>query len=264
MHSNERGKNLFEAIDKTQTSEKIVEEITSLITKGKLKPGQALPPERELAMQLGVSRVALREAITSLAILGIIEKHWGKGNFISENLNLSIVQKVTKHLIIAKELEIFEVMEARLTLESEIAALAALRRTEEDIQRIVKALDKYLGTSRKSINRVDYDEELHFAIAKAAKNSILESLQNAVMKKAFQVIKITTKMGIAYKYTEEEHKRIVDAIVKGDVELARKEMTKHILMAIKRIFKSKKSLDEEVEERLNQLFRGLLKDEIQE
>ncbi|WP_448376948.1 FadR/GntR family transcriptional regulator [Fervidobacterium sp.] len=250
---------MFETIDKTQTSEKIVEEIINFISNGRLKPGQALPPERELATQLGVSRVALREAITSLAMLGIVEKCWGKGNFISENVNLSIVQKVTKRLIISKELEIFEVMEARLVLESEIAVLAALRRNEEDIQRILRALDKYLNTSRKSINRVDHDKELHFAIARAAKNAILESLQNAVMEKAFQVIRITTKIGIAYKDTEEEHKRIVDAIINGDPELARQEMTRHVLMATQRIFKSKKSLDMEVAERLNKLVEGLLR-----
>jgi len=249
---------LFEEIDKTQTSEKIVEEIVKLISSGKLKPGQALPPERELASRLGVSRVALREAITSLALLGIVEKRWGKGNFISEQLNLSIVQRFTKHLIISKQLEIFEVMEARLAIESELAAFAALRRTEEDIERIQKALDKYLNTSRKSIKRVEYDKELHFAIAKAAKNSILESLQNAVMNKAFEVIKITTKVGIAYKNTEEEHKRIVTAIISGNPELSRIEMTKHLLMATERVFSSEKVLDKAVSERLQCLIKGLL------
>lgn len=249
----------FETIDKTQTSEKIVERIINLISEGRLQPGQALPPERELARQLGVSRVALREAITSLAMLGIVEKRWGKGNYVSEKINASVAHSFTKHLIISKQLEIFEVMEARLTLEGEIALLAALRRTDEDIQRIQKALDKYLSTSRKSINRVEYDKELHFAIAKASKNSILESLQSAVMDKAFHVIKITTKLGIAYKDTEEEHKRIVEAIIKGDSELARIEMIKHLLRAIKRIFMSERVLDAEVSERLNYLVNGLLK-----
>ncbi|MGQ9856743.1 MAG: FadR/GntR family transcriptional regulator [Fervidobacterium sp.] len=241
---------MFRELEKVQTSERIVEEIIRLLSDRKLKPGDPLPPERELAQELGVSRVALREAITSLALLGIVEKKWGKGNFISQQLNSSIVESFTKHLIISRQLEIFEIMEARLALESEIAAFAALRRTEEDIQAITSALQKYLNASRMSLKRVEYDKELHYAISKAAKNKMLESLQSAIMGKVFDVIKITTRLGIAYKDTEEEHERIVKAIVDGDPEEARNQMAKHIIRAIVRIFGSEKKLEDEVSERV--------------
>lgn len=241
---------MFQEVERTQTSEKIVEMIVELISQGKLKPGEALPPERVLAQQLGVSRVALREAITSLGILGIVEKKWGKGNFISENVNKAIAQSFTKHLIISKQLEIFEIMEARLAVESEIAALAAARRTEDDIEKISKALNDYLEASRMSIRRVEFDKELHNAIAKAAKNKILEDLEHAIMSRSFEVIKITTRLGVAYKNTEEEHKKIVEAILEGNPERARKEMHKHIVNAIERIFKNEKNLEPEITERL--------------
>lgn len=250
---------MFPEIERSPTPRKIVEIVMKLISDGKLKPGQALPPERVLAEQLNVSRVALREAIASLGVLGVVEKRWGMGNFISQNVNMSLVENFTRHIVLSRQLEIFDVMEARLVLECEVAALAAARVTDEDVAKLTMVLNEFLQTSRKSFRRIEIDRKLHNAIAKVARNEFLESLQGAIMGRVFEVIKITTRLGSAYEATEEEHKKIVDAIVSRNVSGARRAMFEHLVNATERIFTAEGEVEPEIGRRLDCLRTKILK-----
>ncbi|CUU03291.1 regulatory protein, gntR family, partial [Candidatus Kryptobacter tengchongensis] len=111
----------------------------------------------ELAKMFNVSRVVVREAISGLALLGIVQKKWGKGNYISDDINLSLIHNSIKHLVVLKEQEIMDVLEARMAVECELVSLAAKRRTEEDLFKLKTALDNYLKGTRGTLRKLELD-----------------------------------------------------------------------------------------------------------
>ncbi|MDI6862243.1 MAG: GntR family transcriptional regulator, partial [Pseudothermotoga sp.] len=131
---------MFSKIERVQTSTHIVNQILASISNGQLQPGSLLPSERDMAKMFNVSRVVVREAIAALSLLGVIQKKWGKGNYISDNINLSLIRNSVRHLIIVREQEVIDVIEARMAVECELAALAAMRRTSADLNRLRKTL----------------------------------------------------------------------------------------------------------------------------
>ncbi|WP_041081108.1 FadR/GntR family transcriptional regulator [Thermotoga profunda] len=236
---------MFNKIEKVQTANEIVNQIISSISKGELQPGSLLPSERDLAQMFNVSRVVVREAISALSLLGIIQKKWGKGNFISENVNLSLIRNSVKHLIVVKEQEVIEVVEARMAVECELAALAAVRRTSTDLNRLKKALDDYLKSSRESPKRVELDLSFHMTIAEIARSRILEGLQKVLSEKYFSIMQIGTRLDDAMKSAEQEHTQIFEAIRNSDEAMAREVMRSHLVRLARRIVTHLKNIGDE-------------------
>ncbi|NLL61967.1 MAG: FadR family transcriptional regulator, partial [Candidatus Atribacteria bacterium] len=114
---------------------KIVEQIILLIQEGKLKPGDRLPSEQELADQFEISRPSVREAMSALEILGITERKAGKGNFIKKGSSTHFFDE-KEILELEQEESPFELLEARKVLEIEIVRLASQKATLEDIEAI--------------------------------------------------------------------------------------------------------------------------------
>jgi len=167
---------VFKKIKTQKVYMRIVEQITNLVEKGKLKPGDRLPPEHVLAEKFGASRPSVREALSALEILGVIESRAGRGNFIKNSLNLPSYRKKLEEL--EREESPFELLEARKIIESQIASLAAQRATEEDISAIQDSLNK-MKNALPDIPRVmEYDRKFHINIAKAAHNSVLFSMMS--------------------------------------------------------------------------------------
>ena len=235
---------MFNKIEKVQTANEIVNQIVSSISRGELQPGSLLPSERDLAQMFNVSRVAVREAISALSLLGIIQKKWGKGNFISENVNLSLIRNSVKHLIVVREQEVIEVIEARIAVECELAALAAARRTAADLNRLKKALDDYLKSSRESPRRVELDLSFHMTIAEIARSKILEGLQKVLSEKYFSIMQIGTRLNDAMKNAEQEHTQIYEAIRNSDERTAREVMRSHLIKLARRVVSHLKSISD--------------------
>lgn len=235
---------MFSKIEKVQTANEIVNQIVSGISRGELQPGSLLPSERDLAQMFNVSRVVVREAISALSLLGIIQKKWGKGNFISENVNLSLIRNSVKHLIVVKEQEVIEVIEARMAVECELAALAATRRTAADLNRLKKALDDYLKSNRESPRRVELDLSFHMTIAEIARSKILEGLQKVLSEKYFSIMQIGTRLDDAMKNAEQEHTQIYEAIRNSDEGTAREIMRSHLMKLARRVVSHLKSISD--------------------
>jgi len=210
---------------------KIVEQIQNLIKEGKLKPGDKLPPERILAEKLGVSRPPLREAISALEILGIIESRGGKGNFIKNTFNPTSYAQQLKEL--EKEESPFELLEARKAVETEIAGLAAEKATPEDIEEIEEALDRMREALSDTPRAMEFDRQFHVAVARAAHNSILFQMMNYLADGLKESLWVNIKEkswalpGRPQKYLE-EHTKLLKAIKKGDKESARRTMHSHL------------------------------------
>ena len=136
-----------------QKTQKLYEEIAAKmlaqIEEGVLRPGDRLPPERALAEEYGVSRTAIREALRSLEMMGCVESHVGEGTFIKAPSLSDIVDPFS--MIIAQNGRMgSELIEARLILETEIAALAARRRTESSWPRWSEPWRKWPGILKKA------------------------------------------------------------------------------------------------------------------
>jgi len=222
---------MFEKVQTRKVYMEIVEQIQNLIKEGKLKPGDKLPPERILAEKLGVSRPPLREAISALEILGIIESRGGKGNFIKNTFNSTSYAQRLKEL--EKEESPFELLEARKVVETEIAGLAAEKASSEDIEEIEEALNRMRNALNDTPRAMEFDRQFHVAVAKAAHNSILFQMMNFLADGLKESLWVNIKEkswalpGHPQKYLE-EHTKLLEAIKKGDKKLARRTMHTHL------------------------------------
>ena len=121
-----------EPIKSTRIYEEIVRQVKALIAEGRLKSGDQLPPERDLAAQFKVSRTSVREALRTLESLGLIEIRPGEGTFVREVSVESLIEPLA-HVILSQREAVGELFEARRLLEPALAGLAARRATQDDL-----------------------------------------------------------------------------------------------------------------------------------
>jgi GntR family transcriptional repressor for pyruvate dehydrogenase complex len=203
----------MEEIEIQGVSDAISERILKLVSTGALKPGDALPPQRQLASQLGVSLSSLREALFALAAIGVIEVKRGRGTFVCDHPADSLVKQLDWALLMQEE-ETRELFEARQVIDVSVAGYAAERATDEQIARM-SALFEGMMESWKARNlRLLDEQDLHFhlAVAEAAGNSLLLHLVQSLYAVVDRFIKVVphTKAGM------ENHRRVLQAIVERD------------------------------------------------
>lgn len=219
------GMRLFGPIRKVTVSAAIAERIRNEIATGKLKPGDRLPPERELARQLGVSRISLREAIQSLVALGLLEVRPGAGTFVKRTtagyLDPALVD-------LANWQSLAELMEARLVLEMELAGLAARRATPEELEAIRAAMERYEAACHRGSGTVEADLEFHSALGRAAHNSVLLRMYETTSDLTRRLRERTAAVPGAAEESMVAHRRIFERIQARDAAGARREMRRHL------------------------------------
>ena len=238
---------MFKKVKSQKLYLQIVNQIRNLITSGKLKAGDKLPPERVLAEKFGASRASIREAMSALEILGLIESKISQGNFIKVDItDASIDGELLKELL--KNHSPFEVFETRHKIEPILAAIAAERRTDEDIRKLNTCLVR-LNTLGLHIeydlkNTEDYIEEdrrFHLLIARSAHNSVLFTVYSGVnlmlKEQHWKALKRKAifKEGNIKKF-EKEHTEIFNAIYNSNPELANLKMQEHMIGIQKDMF----------------------------
>src|SRR3989440_10315803 len=124
---------MYKIVRSPRLYEKIVQQVEDSIHKGTMKPGDQLPPERELAQQFGVSRTAVREAVKALHEKGLVEAYPGRGTFVTDGTSYSMRQSLDRMLKIGQPEGSAFLAEVREILEPEIAARAAARADQEDL-----------------------------------------------------------------------------------------------------------------------------------
>ena len=205
--------------------EEVVERLREFIDVNELKPGDKLMPERELAEQLGVSRTSVRQAITALRVLGIVEVRPGDGAYLVEaeelipSLALEVLESEADHPMI------WEVREA---VETQAARLAAARRRAEDLERMEAALDAMAESVEAGGEGVVGDRRFHEAILAAAHNPVLqrlfEQLAEAIDKTSQGSLSLKGQPAISL----DAHRAVLDAIREGSEERAGERMRKHL------------------------------------
>jgi GntR family transcriptional repressor for pyruvate dehydrogenase complex len=222
---------------KTGTPVKRKEDVTvrliaifkQLLAEGVIAPGGRLPAERELAESFGVSRSSLRQALKVLEIMGVISQRVGDGTYVNSGAG-SILRESMEFLILLDGKSFHEVMEARLIVEPELAARAAERSSAEDISRIrgeLTAMEK-AGTDHGQF--VEHDILFHNAIFEAAGNRVCSLMFSVVHRSLDKLVTMTSYM-VKPDHTIQLHRRIFDAIRRGDAAEARRRMLEHLMDA---------------------------------
>ena len=238
---------MFEKVKSQKLYLQIVNQIRDLIANGRLKVGDKLSPERVLAEKFGASRASIREAMSALEILGLIESKSSQGNFIKVDVtDASIDGELLKELL--KNHSPFEVFEARHKIEPILATIAAERRTDEDITKLntclvrLNTLGSQLEDDLNNIESyIEEDRKFHLLIARSAHNSVLFTVYSGVnlmlKEKHWKALKRKAifKEGNLKKF-EKEHTEIFNAIYNSNPELANLKMQEHMIGIQKDMF----------------------------
>lgn len=207
----------------------VMTQIQKLIQNGTLAPGDKLPPERELALQLGVSRNTLRECLKALNLVGVLDVRQGGGNYINRDLNLQLVSTSLKFVSAKKIQEILDLLEARRILETASASLAARNATPK----LVRELNENLELMKKNIANPEaaskYDTNFHMLIAEASGNQFVAELTNGLRDSLKKVMVKTALITELRTYTISYHEKIAEAIADQDPERVAKLMDEHLL-----------------------------------
>lgn len=223
---------LLKPIKTKKIYEQIVDQIGLLVAEGQLKPGDRLPSERELVERFQVSRASIREAISALEMMGLIEVRSGEGTYIRQVNIDSVVAPLAWMLFIEKDADL-ELYEARKILEVQAAGLAAERAEEDELKDMFEALEVMRMDLQIQRLGEDADHFFHYAIARATHNKILIRLMNTISDTVRKTL-ITSRSKL-YEDTNTpeklyiEHCAIYEAVKNHDVEKAQQLMLAHLV-----------------------------------
>jgi GntR family transcriptional repressor for pyruvate dehydrogenase complex len=213
-----------------QATERVVDHLRRLIDSGKLRPGDRLAPERELATQLGVSRPSVRTALRALAAMRVIESRHGSGTFIPAGPPILGTDSL-RFLAALHHFDWASVFEARRILESSIAALAAERATGEDLATMAEHVAAMFSTIDDPLAFSGHDQSFHVAVAQACHNPILSLVAQKVAALALEQRRATPHRGTDLKVAAERHRQVYLAIRARDPERAHSAMAQHLAVA---------------------------------
>jgi len=217
---------MLESLNKIKvenTVDLIISQIRELISSGKINPGEKLPPERKLAVHLGVSRSQVREAINKLQIYGIVKVQPQSGTTVT-GIGIVALEGLITDVLRIENTDFKSLVDTRVLLEKE-----AINRTEENLIQMSNALDLY--EKKLSVESLAIEEDLlfHIKIAEASNNSVLKSLMMIItpdIVKSFNKLKVCSEKN--NKKTIEQHRNIIEMISEKNPEGAMAAMGLHL------------------------------------
>ena len=220
----------FTPIKHVRTYTEIVEQISTMIRNQELAPGDRLPSERMLSQEVGTGRQCLREALSVLEVLGLIEVKKGRGTFIRADA----LKNLEANSFDPEQFDSpFELMEARKVVEAKTAAFAAKWADPKEIAEMEQILLEMDSCLERGEHPGEEDKRLHMLIARASRNQVLYKLMSVVIenmgKRLWRKVKERSLLteGRNTRYNE-EHKKLVAAIKAGDARAAETIMLHHL------------------------------------
>jgi GntR family transcriptional repressor for pyruvate dehydrogenase complex len=212
-----------------RVSESIASRIQSGISQGRLRPGERLPAEREMARRFKTSRVSVREAYRSLEEMGLLRIRRGAegGAFISDVGDEPVIRSLSLMLRLGKTSH-EELTEARLLIEPPIARLAALRAGPADVARLDEVVRKQEASLTRTGDMRPYDLQFHRMVAECAKNLPLKALMNSLSDLTVEVVSGLSLAQPTQHKVCEFHRVITEAIRRGDGDAAFVAMQRHV------------------------------------
>lgn len=218
-------------------TDRVFDALTQLINGEDFPPGARLPSELKMAGRFGVSRTVIREAVSRLKSEGLVESRQGSGVFVRDR-NMHAPFRINPSIMDSIQ-SVLQVVELRMSLEGEIAALAAKRRTREQMAAIKRALKQIELDEQSGKNGVDADIVFHRSIAEATGNphflALIEFLFNFLTKATLITRSYEATRAALSQQVKEEHQRIVDAISRQDEAAARAAAREHMEGASRRL-----------------------------
>lgn len=212
--------------------EQVTDRIQEMILSRSFRPGDRLPTEQQLADQFGVSRTAVREAVKALAERGLVRVRQGRGTFVA----LPSADRASEFLTLFLQLNdrtITELLEARRAIELEAVALAAIRRTDEDLRQISSCLERmqYIIEQGPDVDLgpfIDWDVQFHLHIARATRNEIFTFMLTVLRELLRRNFGQALRAPGARSRTIAAHEQILRALEQGDPDAARTVMRQHL------------------------------------
>jgi GntR family transcriptional repressor for pyruvate dehydrogenase complex len=216
----------FEVIRKNKVYEEVAKQIERLILK-KLKPGDKLPSERELAELLQVSRSSIRDAIRSLELVGLVEPRQGAGTIVREVSAETWVNPIANALERRKEL-VTELLDFRKMLEPPLAARAATHASLEEVSEMEDILKRQEEKLSQGEAAIAEDSEFHYNIALASGNTVVLKVIDTLMDLLRDTRERSLQVAGRSQKSLAGHRRILAAIKRHDAEAAKAAMRRHI------------------------------------
>jgi GntR family transcriptional regulator, transcriptional repressor for pyruvate dehydrogenase complex len=237
LYDNFMTQNFTPVTSGARLSDQVAEQLATEIKQGRLMPGDKLPTEARLVAQFEVSRTVVREAVSRLKSLGLVDSRQGSGVFVNPQLPFAPLNFEARHAV--SQEAVIQMVEVRRALEAEVAALAAERRTARDIraiQQAVKALDAAVVSGGDGVTE---DVKFHRAIADATRNPFLIQTLEYLGQFLHGATRVTRanearRMDLAAE-VQTEHQAILQAVEAGDAHAARQAAAAHMGNAIVRI-----------------------------
>ena len=228
----------FRVVRKTRVSEEVIGQVRDLIASGRLKVGDRLPAERELAAALQVGRSTVREAIRAMESMGILEARPGEGTFLISDLSARQPDPDIANAFKSwdNQRKLFEV---RMVFEPELAALAARRATQDQIVRMREILDEQEAEVKQGETGIRSDTAFHFLLAQATGNEVLVRIVENLMAILHETREATLHPSGRSTRSMRQHRAILRAIEARDPGAAEKRMREHIAEMQRLVFSTK-------------------------
>jgi len=225
---------VFKTVTRDSTlAERANEQIETLIVSGAIRPGDRLPPERELGEMLGVSRTVVREAVRSLTAKGLVEVRTGSGTYVRE-IGSDIMKASFDLLLRASALQPEAIHEVRTLLEVRIAELAALRARPDDIRAMQETIELLKNRSIAPHKYASADVAFHGRLAAATQNPLFLALTQSLHDVVFQV-QLRGASTVGWDTFRERaifcHSQILERVKARDADGARAAMLEHLAYA---------------------------------
>jgi|SRR5689334_2234468 GntR family transcriptional repressor for pyruvate dehydrogenase complex len=217
----------FETVRKVRRYEQVAEQIRRLIGSGALKPGDLLPPERELAEKLGVGRSSVRDAVRTLEVMGILEPRQGHGTVVRD-LSADALVVPLASVLQHKRVLVADLLDVRRMIEPHLAARAATNATEDEVRYMAAVLERHEAKLARGEEAVDEDSEFHYAIAMAARNAVVLRVLDVLMDLLRESRSRSLQVPGRPKRSFDGHRRILRAIQRRDAGAAEAAVHKHL------------------------------------
>ena len=220
-------------IENLTVTDAIIDKLETMVVEGVFKPGDALPPERQLVKKFGVSRASLRQALASLDVRGLITSRQGGGHYVCDVVKNSFSDPLVSLLKRHDHLK-FQIIEMRQVLEGAAAFFAAERATDRDKATIKNCFDalQAMLPNRSPVEEAKADLNLHLAIADAAHNApltlMIRNIYSLLLNHIEAHLSLVSDQDKTNQKLQAQHRDIVEAVLAGEGARARQSMQEHL------------------------------------
>lgn len=215
---------LLRPMPRTRLYEQVVEQLRDYVTVKGLRTGDRLPAEREIAERLRVSRASVREAIVALEVQGLVEVRHGGGTYLLRDR----LQAEPLETLIERRRRLPDILDARDAIETKLAALAAARRTDDDLAAIDAALDAMRAAVAVGDRGEDADGRFHGAVAVAARSPLLAEFMAGIAAQVAESRAESLRQPGRPAQSLKQHERVAAAIHAADPAAAAAAMHDHV------------------------------------